>query len=148
MAIRKIITGALLLFVVASLAVVIWRESQTTAAGVGTTHSGVVVYYFHWTQRCPTCLKIEKMAHEVVTSEFASALRSGNLSWMSINVDEPSNAHFVGEFQLAFQSLVVVKNNESGTVRWANLEKVWEYVGNEAVFRDYVRNEVDSFLSQ
>lgn len=148
---RLIITIALLLFVVASVvALVIKNSSDTGADAVATpeiagTNGKVVVYYFHRTQRCPTCNKIEELAAKVVKSKFAGALESGKMVWRVVNIEEPGNAHFETDYSLITQSLIVADFRDPAKNHWKNLDKIWELVWTEPEFGDYVASEIASF---
>lgn len=46
----------------------------------------VEVVYFHWKQRCPTCMAIEKYAREVVEKEFADAKQQGDVFFKVVDI--------------------------------------------------------------
>ncbi len=106
----------------------------------------VLVYYFHGTQRCATCRKLEAFSLEAVQQGFQEALQQGQLEWRLINVDEPDNAHFVDEYQLFTRSLVIVKMSDGEQTEWKNLHKIWELVGNKSAFISYVQDEIDTYM--
>jgi hypothetical protein len=102
-------------------------DSQTPTAA---PPKKVIAYYFHGTQRCPTCRKLEAYSGEVV------------------NVDEPLNKHFVNDYQLYTKSLVIVKMQGGKQVDWKNLQKIWELVGEKDDFMRYVQDEVSAYLGE
>jgi len=106
----------------------------------------IVVYYFHTTYRCPTCHKIENYTKEAVETGFAQELREGRLEFRVLNIEEPANAHFIKDYKLHTKSVVVVDIKENKQVRWKNLQKVWEYVGNKPEFFQYIQDEVSLYL--
>jgi hypothetical protein len=106
----------------------------------------VVAFYFHRTKRCPTCLKIERYSEEALRRGFSEELEEGLLEWRTVNLDEAENEHFVQEFGLSFQSLLLVEMTGKRMGRWSNLEKVWDLVGDKAAFLAYVRKETRSYL--
>ena len=106
----------------------------------------VVAYYFHGTTRCATCRKIEAYSHEAVQNGFAEALKAGKLEWRTLNVEEPANLHFIKDYQLYTRSVVLASYQGDKQLRWKNLEKVWELVGDKGQFTRYVQNEVKTFL--
>lgn len=106
----------------------------------------ILAYYFHGTQRCPTCLKLEAYSTEAIEKEFGKALRDGRLEWRVVNVDEPLNKHFVNDYQLYTKSLVIVKMEDGKQLEWKNLEKIWELVGDKDNFIKYVQEQVSAYL--
>ncbi len=107
----------------------------------------VVAYYFHNTQRCMTCNKIERLAEEALREQFAAALKTGELDWRVVNMEEPPNTHFVEDYQLVASSLVLIDMHDGKQRDWTNMEKVWEYVHeSDAQFKQYVAEQVRKYL--
>jgi hypothetical protein len=168
---KKLLTGLLLLFVVASVGFLLFNESgrgpeagsgpalslgaSTTAVlpeasmrpwkspGPGTR---VVAYYFHGRVRCVSCVRIESLSGKAIRERFPGELRSGLLSFRKVNVEEPGNRHFIDDYRLASQSLVIVEFRDGRQVRWKNLEKVWILLNSEKEFLPYVQEGVSSYL--
>ena len=106
----------------------------------------VVVYYFHGTIRCSTCIKIESLTVEAVEMEFAQKLKEGKVRIKILNMEEDQNSHFETDYQLSAQSVIISKVSESVEIKWKNLDKIWEYVHNEDRFFGYIKSEVDAYL--
>ena len=107
----------------------------------------VIAYYFHNTQRCMTCNKIERLAEETLREQFAEPLKKGELEWRVVNMEEPPNTHFVLDYQLVASSLVLVDVHDGKQRNWINMEKVWQYVhDDEAQFKDYVAEQTREYL--
>lgn len=107
-----------------------------------------VAYYFHSTQRCRTCLAIERLAHEALTEAFSAELASGALEWHALNTDEAAHEHFIKDFQLVASSLVLVQQRDGGVASWSNLEKVWDLVHDEPEFKRYVAEQTRAYLEK
>lgn len=148
-------TGVLLAFVAASIVYLVVSEARTPAEPVPTSapttaaapaHQ-VIAYYFHNTQRCPTCRKIEALAEETLRERFPDALKAGTLEWRTVNMEEPGNIHFMQDYGLVASSVVIVDLRDGQQCGWTNLEKVWEYVhDDEATFKQYVGDHVRDYL--
>ena len=120
------------------------RVSGSESADVANSDlasQSVKVYYFHGTNRCRTCNRIEELARSAVQEKFATEMSAGNLVFESVNLDETQNEHFVADFQLTMRTVVVAKGN-----RYERLDKVWQLVRDEAAFRDYVTSKVVEFF--
>lgn len=146
---KRIVQIALLAVVVISI---IWlvtpRQSKTDATSVTATTAPAeyVAYYFHRTARCVTCLKIEHSAHDVIFRDFADQLREGKLLFLPTDVEAVGNEHFIKDYELVSQALVLVNYDDGKVVRSRNLERIWDLVGDSAQFDEYVRHEVATFL--
>jgi hypothetical protein len=108
----------------------------------------VRVYYFHTTQRCASCKKIEAYSAEAIRAGFERELGDGRLEWQVVNVDDPSNRHFAADYQLYTKSLIVVDRMNGQQVRWKNLPKIWELLQDQTAFRIYVQTEVRAYLER
>ncbi len=168
---KKLLTGILLVFVVASIGYLLVKESRRGALA-GSSPSGeavavsegsdsvperrsdnllgpgkrVVAYYFHTRIRCASCMKIESLSGKVIRERFPGELRTGLLAFREVNVEEPGNRHFIDDYRLTSQSLVIVEYRDGRQIRWKNLEKVWILLGSEKEFLPYVQEGVSSFL--
>ena len=106
----------------------------------------MIAYYFHGKFRCASCVKIEALSRKAVTEGFPDELKSGRLRFLDVNVDEAQNRHFIAEYQLSSQSLILVAIRDGRQVRWQNMEKVWTLLDSEREFIPYVRDGVSGFL--
>lgn len=151
---KSMLSSALLLFVLVSVAILVGRElreGQTPSAdatAAALSADGLVAYYFHGDVRCPTCRNIENYAHEAVESGFGDALASGVLQWRVVNYEAPANAHFAQEYELFSPTVVLVRTSGGKPAEWRNLSRVWELVGSKDEFQEYVQDAVRVYLSQ
>lgn len=102
----------------------------------------VIAYYFHRTMRCPSCLKIEDYSRQAIEAEFSGLLTDGTVEWRPVNVDLAEHKHYVDDFQLETQTLVLVKQVEGQSRDWKKLESVWDLLDQPAGFFQYVQNEM------
>lgn len=105
-----------------------------------------VAYYFHATARCATCRKIEQLSAEAINNSFSSELKSGNLEFRSVNMEEEQNRHFVEDFKLYTRALVIVRYSGDKVEEHKNLTRVWELVHSPQQFGEYVRTEIGKFM--
>jgi cytochrome c2 len=97
----------------------------------------VVAYYFHGTMRCPTCHKLEQYSKEAIGAGLKA-----------VNVEKKENEHYVKDYQLYTKSLILSLVKDGKEIKWKNLDKIWEYVGNKQRFIDYVKSGVADFLKE
>jgi hypothetical protein len=137
---------ALLLFVVAAVGMMLLSPSSKVT-GQATPSAKLTAYYLHNTARCVTCLAIERQAKQTIEERFVRELQNGQLAFMSVNMEESANAHFATDFDLVSQSLVLVENAGQGPVRWRVLGRVWELIGDDSAFAEYVETETRAFVA-
>ncbi len=167
---KPLITAVLGVFVVASLGYAVYgelsgartpvpapdsdvapapvAEAAATAVPAPAAISAPVVqaYYFHGTQRCVTCRAIETNAEAALTGSFANELASGALTWSSINLDQPENTHFMKDFKLSMNGVVLAEVRDGEVTRWENLTRVWELARDPDKLQAYVSAETAQFL--
>ncbi len=95
----------------------------------------VVAYYFHGTMRCSTCYKLEQYSKEAIGADLKV-----------VNVEEKENEHYIKDYQLYTKSLILSLVKDGKEIKWKNLDKIWECVGNKQRFIDYVKSGVADFL--
>jgi hypothetical protein len=108
--------------------------------------NGVVVYGFRNTQRCASCITIENWTSGTLKEEFAPQLAEGTLIWRPLDVQQPENVHFVQDYQLTSISVVLVRYTNGKPGRWENLQNVWQLLGDQKAFHDYITSSTRSFL--
>lgn len=106
----------------------------------------LVVYYFHGSQRCPTCLLIESLTREIVESYFSDQVRQGTVVFKSVNFEQPSYAALAREFNIAMPMVVLAAESNHQVKRWRSLPSVWMLVRDRAAFAKYVREQIESML--
>ncbi len=161
---KKIVTAALLAFVLASVAYLLFKEggaggvspSPHATPPAGAVAQGaapdspaprrLVAYYFHGQKRCNTCRTIQALSQEAVESGFPEALMAGRLEFRDVNTDEPGNDHFVTDYDLTGSSLVLVDHRDGQAVRHKTLSKTWDLFADRPAFLAYVQSEVRPWL--
>jgi hypothetical protein len=108
----------------------------------------IVVYYFHSTQRCASCRKIEAYTREAVETFFAEDLEKGRVVWKLVNTDEKQNKHYRKDYHLYTKSVVVSEVINGKQERWKNLPKVWELLGDKPGFLLYIQEETTDYLAE
>ncbi len=157
---KRVITAALLAFVAAALVVMVVQNRrhesaantagayEPTAAAEGAHGTTYAVYYFHATQRCNTCLTLERYSKNTMEEAFADDLASGRVTWQVINYELPENQHFAKDYDISYQTLMVLELKDGEPVRWKKLEGIWDEVGSEFSFYEYVQSEIHNFMNE
>jgi hypothetical protein len=98
--------------------------------------------------RCPNCHKLEQYSKEAIETNFKDALASGKLEFKVVNVEDKGSEHYGNDYQLYTKSLILSLVKDSKQIKWKNLDKIWEYVGNKQRYLDYVKSGVADFLKE
>ena len=155
---KRILTLVLSLLIVASVAAVVFKEIKSTplpaeapsslsTPATGDVNHQVVAYYFHGALRCVTCQTIEAYTDKALRHAFTNELKNGELVWLPLNVQEPQHQHFIDDYQLITQSVVLVEMKNGNPGRWKNLKDVWTLVDDQEEFFAYIQNETCDFLA-
>jgi hypothetical protein len=106
----------------------------------------IVVYYLHGNARCPTCYKLENFAKSVVETDFADPIKNGKLEWKTVNVEDKGNEHYTNDYKLYTKSVIVSTQKDGKEVSWKNLDQIWQLIGDQTQYMDYIRKEVRACL--
>jgi len=136
------------IFLVILTAVAVISTSSSAFAAENKPGANVIVYYFHGMFRCQTCYKLEQYAKEAIEADFKDVLRSGKLEFKVVNVEDKGNEHYSSDYQLYTKSLILSLVKDGKEIKWKNLDKIWEYVGNKQKYFDYVKSEITVFLKE
>jgi hypothetical protein len=103
----------------------------------------VVVYYFHFTRRCTTCNNVEKVSKEAVEALYPAQVKSGTVSFQSVNLDEKAGEAIGKKLQVEGQSLMII----SGDKRVDLTDKGFMYANESpAKLKTEIRKAVDGML--
>jgi hypothetical protein len=107
-----------------------------------------IVYasYFHGDQRCPTCMKLEAYSSEAIQSGFEKEVKDSSLVFRTVNWDREENAHYVDDYQLYTKALILSRVRNSKEIAWANLDSIWQYVGDKDKYVKYVQTHTRAFV--
>lgn len=78
------------------------QEAKSITAG------NVEVYYFHFTRRCMTCNAVEMEAKKSLDAMYSKLLKSGRITFKSINLDDATSKTAAEKCGAEGQSLLVI----------------------------------------
>lgn len=123
-------------------------DSQESVEPLVPRPDRVVVYYFHRTLRCETCLRFEAYTDEALRTTFADELGVGELEWHVVNLDDAGSEHFVDDYDITENSVVVVGFRGGEQREWTNLDAIWGCVADKPTFLSFIRDQVGERLSR
>lgn len=102
----------------------------------------VLVVYFHGPQRCKTCLAIQRVASELVASDFAD---NPEVKFSEIDFSLAENDALAERFEIAWSSLILVSGDKHVDLTdqgFANAVK------NPDLLRKIIIEEITNLLNQ
>ena len=145
---KKILTVLLLIFVFGSVFYMLDRErnpireapeeqpaaeqpaGEQPAGEQPAAEDILKVYYFHGNRRCMTCNAIEELTRKVVGD-------SAGMQFITVNIEEPQNEHFIQDFQLVSRTVVMECNG-----KYEKFDRVWELVHSPEQFIAYIQDGI------
>ena len=94
-------------------------KSKSLAANQQTKKDVVEVLYFHGTQRCATCVAIERNSRELVESTYAEPLGRGKLVFRSVDIGK--EGALAEKYEVSWSSLILVDYDKDGKECSTNL---------------------------
>ncbi len=70
----------------------------------------LIVYYFHTSRRCKTCLSIERVAKNVVKEQYG---KDKTVVFRALNIEEEENAALAEKYEVAGSSLLVCRGDKT-----------------------------------
>ena len=134
----------LTLFLITTMMFTDSKASENTAG----VNNGIIVYYFHGNQRCVTCRNIEELSKTATEKIFSNQLKGNSIKFISINVDDAKNEHFIQDYQLIVRSVVIAKINNGNETGWRRLDKVWTLHNDPDKFFKYFESEASQLLKR
>ncbi|MBL8027368.1 MAG: hypothetical protein JNL74_13190 [Fibrobacteres bacterium] len=121
-------------------------KNNETAVSKNLPDTHIVVYYFLTNQRCRSCIYLENTTKASLDQNFADELKKGNIVFKAVNIDEPQNKHFIDEYGLFTKSVIVSSMEKGVQKKWKNLDKIWDLIGQDDVFKAYITSELRTFI--
>lgn len=121
------------------LVLAFWLTAGSLAA-LAPAGEKITVYYFHFTRRCMTCNNVEKVTKETLTALWPDKVKSGDITFKSVNLEEKEGETLGESLKIEGQTLLVV----SGKKRVDITEKAFMYANNKPEkLREEIRRAVD-----
>ena len=77
-------------------------------AGNPAPSTKIEVYYFHFTRRCTTCQNVENVSKKAVETLYPDKVKSGDISFQSVNLDEKAGEAVGAKYKIEGQTLIVI----------------------------------------
>lgn len=102
-----------------------------------------MMYYFHPTARCESCINIENFTKELIEAKYKS---NPEIKFAALNIEDTQNEHFRKDYDLKFSSVVISKSRNRKEEKFKNLDSIWSYSDNKDGFIKYMDSEIKEFI--
>jgi len=122
-------------------------ESNTKDANSNSSTPTVLIYNFHVTNRCPSCIAIEEATTRMLNIYFAAEVKKGQIKRQVLNVDDEANKKISEKYQ-AFGSGLFVTRVFKGQETTTDLTGTgFKYAKNkEEKFIEILKNQISEYL--
>ena len=86
-------------------------QSGKQASNTGSSNK-VEAYYFHFNARCVTCKTVEAQAKSYIESLYPGLVKSGQISFTAVNLDETEGKAIGDKLGVNGQTLLLVKGGQ------------------------------------
>jgi len=107
--------------------------------------NGVEVVYFHRSHRCYGCLYAGDKVRYTIDTYFSDELASGELVFMTINVQDDVNAAIVNKYG-AYTSSLFMNKVVDGVDHIEAVTGIWFLLGKDQEFVNLVKSEIEERL--
>ncbi len=120
-------------------------NSQTTQkpTALVTKSGNVEVYYFHTSIRCVTCKTVEAEARKNVEMLYADKVKSGNISFTSLNLEEATGRSMGEKLGVNSQTLLIVNGDQKINI---TNEGFLYAVSQPQKFTEVMKSKIDPLL--
>ena len=111
-----------------------------------TPKTKLLVYYFHLTNRCHTCISIEATTKKVLEENFKTELDSGIIVFKTFNVDSTENNEICKKYEAYGPTLALtqIKGNKEKIDDLTNF--AFEKINNEKAFVSGLKSKIQELL--
>ena len=103
----------------------------------------VVVYYFHRTFRCYSCLSLETAALDVLKERFAQQMQDGQVVWVPVNIEDPQTETLRQQLEVRSNGLVLVRMANGAYKDAKRMDELWGLKDRPEAFAECLIREVD-----
>jgi len=112
-----------------------------------TEQSKILIYNFHVTNRCASCVAIEKATQKTLDSYFANELKNGRIKLSILNVDDEANKKISEKYQAFGSSLFVTRVFKTQETTTDLTGEGFKFARNkEEKFIEILKNKITEYL--
>jgi hypothetical protein len=116
------------------------EKRQIVSASTGNDFE---VYYFHRTARCVTCKTVEAEARKNVEMLYAEQVKTGKISFTSLNLEEATGKTVGDRLGVNSQTLLIVKGDQKINI---TNEGFLYAVSKPDKFKEIIKEKIDPLM--
>jgi len=124
------------------------KKEETPKEAIELQDEYVLVMYFHRTNRCQNCQKMNRYVHEVADEKFAKEKKAGQLTVKDIDLQAKENAEITKAFGASSPTLVVARVKGDKIVEANKLTQIWKKHADQEAFYTYVEENIKPALKK
>lgn len=107
----------------------------------------VLIYNFHLTNRCPSCIAIEEETGKILATFFAEEVKQGRIVRKILNVDDKANRKIAEKYE-AYGSGIFVTRSFQGKESTTDLTGAgFKFARNKPDrFQEILKNQIEEYL--
>ena len=130
-----------------STKVISGSESNTKDANSTSSTPTVLIYNFHVTNRCASCIAIEEATTKTLNTYFVAEVKKGRIKRQVLNVDEDANKTISEKYQVFGSGLIVVRVFKGKEITTDLTGDGFKYAKNkEEKFIEILKNKISEYL--
>lgn len=106
-------------------------QAQNSKENPASNQIKIMVYYFHGTHRCPGCIAGEDVTVKSLNELYKDKMDKGIIKFASVNIDEQQNKALAEKYQIAWSSLLVIKQFKGKEEKTDLTEQSFAYARND-----------------
>jgi len=117
-------------------------------ASASAPQTKTVVYYFSSCGRCAAHSGAEGYTRGAIDQNFAHEIMDGRMEFQSTDTKKKENKHFLKDYGLYTESVVLSRVADGKEVKFKNLDQIWKFGGREDAFKKYITDETAAFMGE
>jgi rhodanese-related sulfurtransferase len=119
---------------------------QQAEAKTSNTSTKIIIYAFHGTRQCETCINMKTNTKIALEKYFINELKSGKITYRIIDVDDSKNEKIAEKFQATGTSLFAEKINGGNDLIFDWTDFAFDNANNSEVYISEFKTKVTSLL--
>jgi hypothetical protein len=107
--------------------------------------SQVNIVYFHRTNRCHSCQYSEAQTRATLDTYFADELASGKITFVSVDVQDESNAAIIEKYG-AYGPQLFISVLKGDTESVSEVQEFWDFIDDDEGFSNLIIDKVNEAL--
>ena len=105
----------------------------------------VTVVYFHRLPSCDHCQSMARNVYSVLKESFGKEVKDRKINLKYMNFEAKENISVCEVLGVKKPTIIMFESSPDG-VRSRKASKIWDLVSDESAFKEYIRQEVGTFV--